>query len=63
MKTFLILPAALVFALSIPITAVGQETIQSRIGALDFTHGFTTGYPTDETVAKLFDELDFQQAV
>ncbi|MGY6215893.1 DUF1254 domain-containing protein [Methylolobus aquaticus] len=34
-------------------------TIQSRIGAL----AFEGGYPTDATVAKLYDEMDFQRAV
>ena len=42
---------------------IAQETINSRIGPLSFTHGFTTGYPTDETIAKLYDEMDFQRAV
>lgn len=35
------------------------ETIDTHIGKLDFT----SGYPTDETVKKLYDELDFQRAV
>ncbi len=34
-------------------------TIQSRIGSLDFEGG----YPTSETIATLYDELDFQRAV
>jgi hypothetical protein len=34
-------------------------TIDSRIGSL----GFEGGYPTDATVTKLYDELDFQRAV
>ncbi len=33
--------------------------IETRIGRLDFTQG----YPTPETTARLFDELDFQRAV
>ncbi len=43
--------------------AQAQETVQTRIGPLSFTHGFQTGYPTKETVDKLYEELDFQRAV
>ncbi len=43
--------------------APAQETLQTRIGELSFTHGFQTGYPTDATQKKLFDEMDFQRAV
>lgn len=39
------------------------ETVDTRIGKLEFTHSFQTGYPTDETIQKLYDELDFQRAV
>ena len=39
------------------------ETLDTRIGKLEFTHAFANGYPTDATVDKLFDELDFQRAV
>jgi hypothetical protein len=43
--------------------AVGKTTtIRSRIGALQFTHDFANGYPTQETVQKLYDERDFQRA-
>jgi hypothetical protein len=35
------------------------ETLNSRIGKLTFT----SGYPTDKTAQKLYDELDFQRAV
>jgi hypothetical protein len=35
------------------------ETMKTRIGELDFT----SGYPTEKTVQKLYDELDFQRAV
>ena len=34
-------------------------TFDTRIGPLEFTHGFANGYPTDETVEKLYDERDF----
>ena len=43
--------------------AIAAETVQTRIGPLSFTHGFQTGYPTDETIKKLYNELDFQRAV
>lgn len=39
------------------------ETLDTRIGKLEFTHDFANGYPTDATVKKLFDEMDFQRAV
>ena len=39
------------------------ETVSTRIGPLEFTHSFQTGYPTDATIRKLYDELDFQRAV
>jgi hypothetical protein len=37
---------------------ISAETIDTRIGKLDFE----LGVPTKETVAKLYDELDFQRA-
>jgi hypothetical protein len=36
-----------------------EGTVETRIGKLEFIKG----YPSDETVAKLYDELDFQRAV
>src|SRR4029453_1230487 len=42
--------------------ANGPQEIETRIGALEFTHDFANGYPTDETVEKLYDERDFQRA-
>lgn len=39
-----------------------QETINTRIGPLSFTHDFANGYPTDATQRLLFDEMDFQRA-
>jgi hypothetical protein len=38
------------------------ESVDSRIGALQFTHDFANGYPAPETLEKLFDERDFQRA-
>ena len=38
------------------------QKIETRIGALEFTHDFANGYPTDATVEKLYDERDFQRA-
>jgi hypothetical protein len=38
------------------------QTIDTRIGALEFTHDFANGFPTDATVEKLYDERDFQRA-
>jgi hypothetical protein len=38
------------------------EDINTRIGKLSFTHDFANGYPTDDTVEKLYDERGFQRA-
>jgi hypothetical protein len=40
---------------------VGQA-VDTHIGRLDFTHSFADGYPTRETVDRLYDERDFQRA-
>jgi len=55
---------AIIVALACTTAARAQtgETIDTRIGTLSFTHDFANGYPTKETVAKLFDERDFQRA-
>ncbi len=59
-KTSLLVAALLIGALvAVPVSA---ETIQTRIGELEFTHDFENGYPTDATVEKLYDEIDFQRA-
>jgi hypothetical protein len=34
---------------------------ETRVGELVFTHEFADGYPTDETVTRLYDERDFQR--
>jgi hypothetical protein len=39
-----------------------SRTIDTRIGTLEFTHDFANGYPTDATIAKLYDARDFQRA-
>jgi hypothetical protein len=44
------------------VETVRAETIETRIGKLSFTHDFANGYPTKETVQKLYDERDFQRA-
>jgi len=38
------------------------EKIETRIGSLEFTHDFANGYPTDDSVEKLYNERDFQRA-
>jgi len=44
--------------------SIGHNTreIDTRIGKLSFTHDFANGYPTKETVERLYDERDFQRA-
>jgi hypothetical protein len=39
-----------------------NETVDSHIGKLEFTHNFAKGYPTRDTVERLYDERDFQRA-
>jgi hypothetical protein len=39
-----------------------NKTVETRIGKLEFTHDFANGYPTRETVERLYDERDFQRA-
>ena len=38
------------------------KTLATRIGKLSFHHDFAKGYPTKETVEKLYDERNFQRA-
>jgi hypothetical protein len=46
--------------MTIQTPAVGRIT--SRLGTLEFTHDFANGLPTEATVERLYDELDFQRA-
>jgi len=62
-RTQLPLVAMLCSMLALTSTATAQESIDTRIGKLEFTQDFANGYPTDATVTKLFDEMDFQRAV
>src|SRR6476659_7800563 len=39
-----------------------SQTIDTRIGPLEFTHDFANGFPTDASVQQLYDERDFQRA-
>lgn len=39
-----------------------ENSIETHIGRLDFSHDFINGIPTEETTTKLFEELDFQRA-
>ena len=34
-----------------------SHTIDTRIGALEFTHDFANGYPTDDTVQPDFEQV------
>src|SRR5271167_3535395 len=60
----ILVAAALVGVLALAtIGAQAQtQTVETRIGKLAFTHDFANGYPTKETVEKLYDERDFQRA-
>jgi hypothetical protein len=50
--------ALVVSALSGAAPVLAQETLDTRIGKLTFE----SGYPSKETVQKLYDEMDFQRA-
>lgn len=64
MKKTLNILFAIVCAIALVTGVQAQaETIKTRIGDLSFTHDFANGYPTDATVKKLFDEMDFQRAI
>ena len=39
-----------------------DQSFETRIGKLTFTHDFANGYPVNETHERLFDEMDFQRA-
>lgn len=56
--TLIAIAIGAVFASSV----LQAETLGTRIGKLEFTHDFANGYPTDATVTKLRDEIDFQRA-
>ena len=53
--------ATLAFGVQAKVGA-GGTALNTRIGKLEFTHGFETGYPSKASVQKLYDELDFQRA-
>jgi len=50
--------AVLMAGMCVSAPAPAQETIDTRIGKLSFE----SGYPSKETVQKLYDEMDFQRA-
>ena len=45
--------------IAVMLCSAQAEVLNTRFGELEFT----SGYPTDETSQKLYDELDFQRAV
>jgi hypothetical protein len=54
--------AVLGVAVNIPGAAWAQQSIDTPIAELSFTKSFENGYPTDETVQKLYNQMDFQRA-
>mgnify|MGYP001547652663 CR=1 FL=1 len=58
----LLLTALIGILCIVPTKALAQETIDSSIGKLSFTKDFENGYPTDETVKRLYDEMDDRKA-
>jgi hypothetical protein len=63
-KTFhVFLMVALVFVLTSTVAAASGKTYETRIGTLDFNNSFEVGYPSKETITKLFDAYDFNNAV
>ena len=59
MKKKTIALMAVVLLSSVFVVPIWAESIDTKIGKLEFH----AGYPTKETVQKLYDELDFQRAV
>ncbi|WP_158281360.1 DUF1214 domain-containing protein [Sediminitomix flava] len=62
---------ALILSINLTPNAIAQENttqsldekvVSTRIGDLEFTHDFEKGYPTNETVDLLYNEMDFQRA-
>jgi hypothetical protein len=52
----------LIFTVALFLQSSAQVKVETRIGELEFTHAFEHGYPTDEAVKKIYDEMDFQRA-
>ena len=50
---------SLLFVLALANASWANTVVSSRVGELEFA----SGYPTDATAQKLYDELDFQRAV
>ncbi len=44
-------------------TAMAEQTVDTRIGKLEFTSDWKKGYHADEALTKLSAEMDFQRAV
>ncbi len=59
-KMHIALSAALLVGVSLPVSYAREtpDTLETRIGTLHFE----SGYPSRETVDKLYDEMDFQRA-
>jgi hypothetical protein len=53
-----LIAAAVVCALALTTTGTQAEDINTRVGKLAFENGF----PSDATVSRLYDEMDFQRA-
>lgn len=43
-------------------TGASTKTLSTRVGKLSFHHDFAHGYPTTDTVDRLYEERDFQRA-
>ena len=57
MKSLQVIPVALAASLAL-VSAARAETVATRVGTLEFQGS----YPSDATIAKLYDERDFQRA-
>lgn len=53
----------LVSTLAITAAIAAPKTYETRIGSLDFNNSFEVGYPAKDTITKLFDAYDFNNAV
>jgi hypothetical protein len=59
LKSFITGAAGLAFLVTTMTAGALAQTIDTRLGKLNFERGF----PTEETARKLFDEMDYQRAV
>jgi hypothetical protein len=61
-QKIVLMAICVVMGLGFVTNAMAQVKVDTRIGELEFTHDFANGYPSEATVKKVYDEMDFQRA-